>query len=132
MPVTERTTTATISEVVPLLFVEDIQRSVEFYCGALGFDLIQKWEPDGKLGWCRIERGQTAVMLQQACEEDDPATDRGRGVALFFLCDDADALRAEFGAAGLPVDPPKVAFYGMNQLFLKDPDGYNLCFQNPV
>jgi len=26
---------------------------------------------------------------------------------------------------------PKVAHYGMKQLYLHDPDGYNLCFQWP-
>jgi uncharacterized glyoxalase superfamily protein PhnB len=128
MPVTERG--VAISEVVPLLFVEDINRSVDFYCGQLGFVLVNKWEPDGKLGWCRIERGNSAIMLQQACEEDGPAAGRGRGVEFFFQCDDAAALYSEFQSAGLTIARPKVAFYGMNQLFVKDPDGYGLCFQN--
>ena len=26
-------------------------------------------------------------------------------------------------------NPPKVAWYGMKQLYLTDPDGYGLCFQ---
>ncbi|MBI3465478.1 MAG: bleomycin resistance family protein, partial [Planctomycetes bacterium] len=38
----------------------------------------------------------------------------------------------EFVARGLEVDPPKAAFYGMNQIFLRDPDGYELCFQSAV
>jgi uncharacterized glyoxalase superfamily protein PhnB len=121
-----------VGEIVPLLFVADIQRSVEFYCGALGFDLAQTWAPDGKLAWCRMERGNSALMLQQACEEDGPAAGRGRGVSFYFLCDNADVLCDEFRAAGLALDTPKVAFYGMNQLFVKDPDGYELCFQNAV
>jgi uncharacterized glyoxalase superfamily protein PhnB len=128
MAVIERS--VAIDEVVPLLFVEDIHRSVDFYCGQLGFELVSKWEPNGKLGWCRIERGDSALMLQQACDEDGPATGRGRGVGFFFLCDDANALYDEFRAAGLAVEPPKVAFYGMNQFFVRDPDGYGLCFQN--
>ena len=24
------------------------------------------------------------------------------------------------------------AFYGMSQLFVTDPDGYSLCFENPL
>jgi glyoxylase I family protein len=27
------------------------------------------------------------------------------------------------------VDPPKVAWYGMKQLSLTDPDGFGICFQ---
>jgi uncharacterized glyoxalase superfamily protein PhnB len=110
--------------------VADIDRSALFYCQQLGFKPTNSYAPHGKLCWCRVERGNAAVMLQQACEEDGPADGRGRGVTFYFTCDDADAICAEFRAAGLEVRPPQVTFYGMNQLFVKDPDGYLLCFQN--
>jgi uncharacterized glyoxalase superfamily protein PhnB len=123
----------TLHEIVPLLFVEDIGRSAGFYRDQLGFEMTQDWSPDGKLAWCRLERGSAALMLQQACpEEDGPAEGRGRGVGFFFLCDDAGAMHTEFAASGVSLAPPQVAFYGMNQLFVKDPDGYELCFQNAV
>ena len=32
-------------------------------------------------------------------------------------------------AQGFEADPPKVAWYGMKQLYLKDPDGFGICFQ---
>lgn len=32
----------------------------------------------------------------------------------------------------VPADPPKVALYGMKQLYATDPDGYILCFQWPA
>ena len=35
-------------------------------------------------------------------------------------------------AQGVRASPPKVAPYGMRQLYLSDPDGYGLCFQHPV
>ncbi|HUP49498.1 MAG TPA: transposase [Thermoanaerobaculia bacterium] len=35
-------------------------------------------------------------------------------------------------AKGLPVEAPMVTHYGMKQLYLRDPDGYNLCFQWPA
>ena len=125
--------TAALTELVPLLFVDNVVRSAAFYRDALGFEMTGSWEPEGKLTWCRMHRGGAALMLQQACpEEDGPAGSRGQGVEFFFTCDDADAMHAELTAAGLKLAPPKVAFYGMNQLFLKDPDGYHLCFQNQV
>src|SRR5687768_1897595 len=111
---------AAVSELVPLLFVDDVRRSVAFYRDKLGFEMTGSWEPDGKLSWCSMRRGGGALMLQQSCpEEDGPAGERGRGVEFFFICDDADAVFAEVTARGLRLDPPKVAFYGMNQLFLK-------------
>lgn len=119
-----------VHEVVPLIFVADISRSVAFYRDQLGFVIEAAWEPGGKLAWCRLERGGSAIMLQQATEEDEPAAGRGHGVGFFFLCDDADAMHAEVTALGLSLDPPKSAFYGMKQFFLTDPDGYKLCFQH--
>lgn len=122
--------TAEVRALTPLLFVDDIGRSLASYRDRLGFALMQDWSPEGKLAWCHLKRGGATLMLQQACEEDGPAAGRGRGVGFYFLCDDANALHAEFSAGGLTLDPPKIAFYGMNQLFVRDPDGYELCFQN--
>ncbi len=126
----DNTTATSVHELAPLLFVEDIRRSVEFYCNKLVFKMTTNWQPDGNLQWCRLERDSVALMLQQACDEDGSPEGRGRGVHLFFNCDDADAEFARLAGAGLKLAPPKVAFYGMNQLFLTDPDGYELCFQN--
>ena len=123
---------ATVRELVPLLFVQDMERSAAFYTGRLGFEMTLKWEPEGKLSWCRLERDASAIMLQQACEEDGPAEGRGRGVGFFFNCNDAEALHVELVARGLEVDLPTTAFYGMRQVFVTDPDGYELCFQNPI
>ena len=125
---------ASVRELVPLLYVDDMQRSLAFYRDRLGFQVTEKWEPEAaRLQWCRVEHGDAALMLQQACpEEDGPAANRGRGVVFYFLCDDADAIYSRMTAEGLHLDPPEVAFYGMKQLYLRDPDGYTLCFQNPV
>jgi uncharacterized glyoxalase superfamily protein PhnB len=124
--------TATIRELVPLLFVQDILRSAAFYQERLGFEMTMKWEPEGQLGWCRLQRDGSAIMLQQACEEDGPPAGRGRGVGFYFNCDDAQTLFAEFTERGLAIQPPTAAFYGMNQVFVTDPDGYELCFQSAI
>ncbi len=124
---------AIIHELVPLLFVEDIARSTAFYQERLGFAMTQQWEPGGKLAWCRLARDGAAVMLQQAIpEEDGPADGRGRGVTFYFQCDDADAMHADLTRRGLTAAPPQAAYYGMNQVFVKDPDGYELCFQSAI
>lgn len=126
-------TSSDLQELVPLLFVDDLSRSVDFYIELLGFDIKLTWEPEGTLSWCRIERGNAALMLQLAVpDEDGTANERSKGVGLFFNCGDAQAMYEELLSKGLSLEPPQVAFYGMNQLFLRDPDGYELCFQNQV
>lgn len=69
-------------------------------------------------------------MLQRDCPEDGPAQGRGRGVSLWCICKDADALHAEFSARGVKLKAPKVAFYGMRQFEVPDPDGYHIWFES--
>ena len=79
-----------------------------------------------------MERGDSAIMLQQAEDEDGPAEGRGRGVSFYFICDDADTIYAELTARGLQLSPPTIAYYGMKQVVVPEPDGYYLCFESPV
>lgn len=121
-----------VRELVPLLVSGNIDASVRFYRDRLGFTLAKTWEPEGELEWCRLERDGAAVMLQRACDEDGPADGRGLGVRFYFICDDVRAEYERLRTYDLDVMPPTVAFYGMNQLFVTDPDGYELCFETPV
>jgi hypothetical protein len=43
-----------------------------------------------------------------------------------------DGAYAFLVAQGVELDPPKVAQYGMKQIYLRDPDGFFLCFQWPA
>lgn len=116
----------------PLLTVQDIAVSIAFYRDRLGFDVVDEARAASGLFWCRLSRDGASLMLQQADEaEDGPAEGRGRGVALYFVCDDADAMYAEFTARGLAVESPTKAYYGMNQLHVPEPDGYVVCFESP-
>ncbi len=121
-----------LRELTPLLVVEEMKRSLAFYRDRLGFQITQDWSSEGRLAWCRLERDSVSLMLQQACDEDGPADGRGRGVVFYFSCADAGAEYERLLELGVNVAPPQVAFYGMNQLVVTDPDGYELCFQNPV
>ena len=121
-----------VRQLRPLLAVQDIQRSVEFYRDRLGFTLTGEAENEGKMFWCSMERGGSAIMLQQAEEEDGPAEGRGRGISFYFICDDADAVHAELISRGLKLSPPSVAYYGMKQVVVPEPDGYYLCFESPI
>jgi uncharacterized glyoxalase superfamily protein PhnB len=124
--------TAEIRELWPLLTVRDMERSLEFYQRTLAFDFADRAQADGKIFWCRLKRGGSSLMLQQAEAEDGPMENLGRGVCFYFLCDDADVLHAELTGHGLTLPPPQTAYYGMRQVYLTDPDGYQLCFESIV
>lgn len=133
-----------VTHLCPLIQVFDMVESVRFYCEALGFEVVQASEevetPEGRFfHWCWLRLGPAHLMLNTAYDaaERPPVRDGARQAAhgdtgLYFSCDDVDAAYAALHARGLAVDPPRVAPYGMKQLWLHDPDGYHLCFQTPA
>ena len=117
----------------PLLYVEDIERSLAFYCDQLGFTLTERWDPNGRLAWCSLTMEGAQIMLQSAEPEDLTGLNKGNSdVALFFLCADVDSLYEKFRNRGADIAAPTEAFYGMRQLTLDDPDGRRICFEHPI
>lgn len=126
--------------VCALLQVFDMPTSVRFYRDVLGFEIVQTSEREGDQfdwGWLRLNDAE--VMLNTAYEQDsrpavpDPvrvATHSDTG--LYFGCPDVDAAYRHLRAHGIDVEEPKIAPYGMKQLYVSDPDGYLLCFQWPA
>jgi uncharacterized glyoxalase superfamily protein PhnB len=127
----EAKTRPTVRQLWPLLAVRNIERSATHYCEKLGFTIVDAdGESNRPKGWCRLERGGSSIMLQQSDDEDGDSW--GRGVSFYFVCDDAEAMHAELSARGLELSAPRVASYGMKQLFVPEPDGYSICFESPV
>ena len=123
----------TVRQLWPLLSVRDINRSLQFYRDQLGFALVgDDGTPDDPMSWCRLERGGSSIMLQQRVEQSDREASWGRGVCFYFICDDVDAMFAELSARGLQLEAPRLAYYGMKQLFVPEPDGYQICFESPT
>ena len=118
---------------MPLLYVQDMERSRAFYCDQLGFTLTERWDPEGKFSWCSMTLEGATIMLQLAEPDDLECLAKGNSdVALFFLCEDVDALFDQFRSRGLDADPPTEAFYGMRQLTVTDPDGRHVCFEHSL
>jgi catechol 2,3-dioxygenase-like lactoylglutathione lyase family enzyme len=127
-------TATNVKQLWPLLRVTDVQRSLAFYRDQLGFKLVDEASRKDKLFWCRHERGGACVMIQQSePPEDAPlAPPDARGVAFYFVCEDADAMYEELTSRGMKLTGPTVAYYGMKQLLVPEPDGYEFCFESEV
>ena len=129
-----------VSGVCTLLQVFDMPASVRFYRDVLGFEIVSTSAREGDQfdwGWLRLN--DTNLMLNTAYEQDDrPAQPISSRVSahgdtcLYFRCEDVDGAYRHLVAHGLDVKEPKVAPYGMKQLYVRDPDGYSLCFQWPT
>lgn len=136
--------TLQLSGLCPLIQVYDMPTAIAFYRDRLGFELLQHSPeidaPEGRyFHWAWLRLGRADLMLNTAYDEGErpPLPDAARVAAhqdtgLYFGCPDVDAAYAALRAAGLEIQPPKVAPYGMKQLWLTDPDGYQLCFQAPA
>lgn len=123
----------------PLLQVYDMPTSVRFYRDVLGFEVVTTSPTLGedRFHWALLRLGNAELMLNTAYEFDHerPAEpEHARTAAhddtgLYFGCPDVKAAYEELRAKGVTVKEPSVTGYGMKQLYLRDPDGYALCFQ---
>jgi len=128
-----------IHGVAPLLQVFDMTTAIRFYRDVLGFKVWATSEPGDDCNWAGLRLNGAEVMLNTAYERDqrpsapDPARIAGhQDTCLFFGCENLDAAYLHLRAHGVNLEAPKVALYGMKQLWFSDPDGYGLCFQWPA
>jgi uncharacterized glyoxalase superfamily protein PhnB len=128
-----------IHGIAPLIQVFDMPTALRFYRDVLGFKVSATSEPGDDCNWAHLKLNGAELMLNTAYEADrrppapDPARTAGHGdTCLFFGCDDLDAAYQHLRAHGLNVKEPRIAPYGMKQLWFTDPDGYGLCFQWPA
>lgn len=125
-----------IRGMTPLIQVFDMPTSLAFYCDVLGFEVFSSSQPVPNCNWAWLKRDGVDLMLNTAYEEEyrPPAPDFARVAAhddtcLYFGCPDVDAAYTYLCSKGVEAQPPKIAPYGMKQLYLHDPDGFDLCFQ---
>ena len=124
----------------PLLSVFDMPTSIKFYCEGLGFEIVATDNlPAPHFGWVLLRLKGTDLMLNTAYDEGErpPAPDPTRiaahqDAAIYFGCPDVDGAYAHLREKGISTKEPRIAPYGMKQLYLTDPDGYLLCFQWPA
>jgi len=112
--------------------------SLRFYCDLLGFAIYRSSdpEPDGHIDWCWLRLNDADLMLNTAYERSSrpPAPDPARVAAhgdtqIYIGCQDLGEAAQYLLGAGVPVRGPIVRPYGMKQLFVRDPDNYEICFQ---
>lgn len=126
----------------PNLMVRDVRAAIAFYCDHLGFTLVMA-VPDGvddvvadlsggeRLRYAMMQAGSSSLMVQarDSLIEELPAlaaTDPGRGASLtlYVEVEDLDAVMVAL-PAGIPVvRPVATSWYGMRELYIRDPDGY--------
>lgn len=105
----------------PVLFVTDIDRSVDFYVNRLGFTQNWRYEEQGKAYVAEVDRRGCELILSSQWPEK-------AGSALMFISLDSsvlEALRAELEGRGVEV---KDGTWGYRLMVIADPDGNQLYF----
>src|ERR1700675_4112423 len=108
----------------PVLFVADIDSSVDFYVKQLGFTQPWRYEEEGKAWVAQVDRQGCELILSSQWPDKV-------GKGLMFISLDVgvlDALRAELGGRGVDV---KDGQWGYRLMDIADPDGNELYFPYP-
>ena len=120
----------------PLIEVFDMPTSLAFYRDKLGFRVTGDSGQGDESGWVMLELGNATIMLNTAYDDGErpDAPDPSRVAAhhdtcIYFSCPDVDAAYEHLKSQNITARPPSTAPYGMKQLYVSDPDNYNLCFQ---
>ena len=124
--------------VAPVLIVERVEPSRDFFRDRLGFTQTAVVMHDDGLGFAMLEKDGIVVMIQShaAVVEDvghDAAramneTISGRGAAtLFITVNDVELVVPAIADAGVIV-PLRKTFYGMHEITVREPGGHAVTF----
>ncbi|MBK9248966.1 MAG: VOC family protein [Ignavibacteria bacterium] len=118
-----------VKQAVPFFWVLNMEKSLIFYMDGLGFELKNKWEPNGKIVWCSLQLGKASIMLQEYSQT--PKVKLGEGVSVYFMCEDALTIYNQIMERGLmPLEP--VVGNNLWVVEITDPNGYSIHFESPT
>jgi len=127
-----------ITGMTPLIQVFNMRTAVEFYRDILGFKIVGDSGNGDDSSWIWLRLNNADLKLNDQYEPGHvppaPPPERTRwhkDTCLYFGCPDPDTVHEYLKAKGVDCNTAKIAPYGMKQLYVRDPDGYGLCFQCP-
>lgn len=123
--------TTKVTGISPQFLVDDLQRSIEYYCQRLGFDLDFQYEDF----YASVSKDGCAIHLKEAPknEADRPHRQKNEHLDAYLGVSNATALHDEFKSRGALItkaleDRP----WSCRDFYVLDPDGYILCFSEPT
>jgi len=107
-------------QIVPILRVRDVDASIAYYMGKLGFtDCWHFGEPPTFGG---VRRDELEVQFCKDCQGSP-------GTWISVWVDDVDGLYEEFKGRGADIRQPPTNFeWGVREMNVRDPDGHRLRF----
>ena len=112
------------------LYVQDVQRSVDFY-HTLGFRLGEVTATNGRvyLNWFAVDFVAISSEDKAEFQAEATAEQKGNGIYINISVDDVDATYEFVKEAGMqPSSEPRDWPWGNREFVMRDPDGYKLVF----
>ena len=136
-----------VNSMSPNLMVTNVTNSLGFYAEGIGLEIAFTVDPDQKSDmdggiipnaiFASLRTGVGEMMLQDRknMAEDAPAAfsvddTPGGTLSLYFRVDDVDAVIARLGNVPV-VKPLQLTWYGMLEIWVRDPDGYVVTIGSP-
>jgi uncharacterized glyoxalase superfamily protein PhnB len=119
-------------KITPILFVDAIEPSLEFWVGRLKFEKIAEVPEGNKLGFVILKKGDSEIMLQTRESIKKDASAASHAVLSMTSClyvevdNFTEALDRIKGAD--VVVPQRDTFYGMREVYVREPEGQIVGF----
>ena len=118
----------------PSFTVADLEKSLAFYEGVLGFHVKERYVHEGKLAGVELVAGVVSFFIGQ--DDWKKGKDRAKGEGFRVYCttvQDIDALAAQIKArGGQLLEEPKMQSWGTRDFAVADPDGFKLTFSSDM
>jgi len=115
-----------------LFWVQENELSTKFY-KKLGFTVTHIDDEYSVVSLQDFSITLLSMRDEDTFAQDSMSADKGRGVYVYIQVDSADETYEELIHADLvPSTKPKDWHWGNREFILKDPDGYKLCFWQPI
>ena len=118
----------------PLLNVADIEMSLTFWRDLIGFEEMNRFDHEGELVFASLRSGDVELMLN--ARGGDPAPRRARPhyteAVIYFGVESVHDLVRALRAKGFDAPDPETEQYGLDEITVRDPDGYEIAFTSPT
>lgn len=115
-----------------LFWVQENKLSEKFY-KKLGFEVIRSDGNHSVVSLRNFSIDLVNMRDEDIFAKDSMSGDKGRGVYLYIRVDDIDAKYLQLLTLGFAtIAEPKDWDWGNREFVLKDPDGYKICFWQPI
>ena len=117
-----------IVELTPMIWTEDLDGTVGFYCDVLGFDCVER---NDEWGWASLKIDGVRIMAARP-NAHAPYDKIGFTGSFYFRTDDVEAMWSKINGKARICYGIEEFEWGMREFAVYDNNGYILQFGQPI